>query len=572
MWQPSNTPPATVGRPWGGLGIWLGFASFLRQDDLDRGGRTLRYCFEDYALDFDRRELRRANRLVPVEPQAFDVVAYLIRKRDRVVSKDDLLGAVWHGRMVSESALTTCINAARSALGDSGREQRLIRTLPRKGFRFIGEVWEEAASPIFNKEAEGTTNGAANETYRSELVLSRPDKPSIAVLPFANLGPSQDYVSNGITEDIITQLSRFSELVVIAWNSSLQYKSKSIDVRQIGRELGIRYVLDGSVRRAGRRVRITGQLIDAVTGVHLWADSYDRDLKNIFAVQDDVARTIVGILAVQVRKAEAELVLAKPPATWKAYECYLRAAESWASFRHSYEIAEFSTTRNLLERAISIDSRYARAHALLSEVYLYAWQTPRDKDYSNPAVFDRASQLAYDALRLDPNSPFAHAQVGFVLGFQKQFDASIAEFERATTLNPNYTDWRFAFALIIAGDSPRALLAAQAYKRTDPFYPPQAALWLGAANYLLERYSEALPHLREVVTRAPGYGNGHIWCAANYAQLGLLDEARREAADAVRIDPDLTLAVATRMASVCRYQRDSEHYLDGLRKAGLPGK
>jgi adenylate cyclase len=535
----------------------------------------LRYFFEDYTLDFDRRELRRANRLVPVEPQAFDVVAHLVRKRDRVVSKYDLLAAVWNGRLVSESALTTCINAARSALGDSGRAQRLIRTLPRKGFRFIGEVWEEeVASPILNVEAQGPATGLANETSQSEFVFSRPDRPSIAVLPFANLGSpsSQDYFSNGITEDIITQLSRFSELVVIAWNSSLQYRSKSIDVRQIGRELGVRYVLEGSVRRAGRRVRITVQLIDAVTGVHLWADSYDRDLKNIFAVQDEVARTIVAILAVQVRKAEAELTLAKPPATWKAYECYLRAAETWASFRRAYKAAEFKTTRSLLERAISIDPQYARAHALLSETYSYVWLNQMDKDFHNPAVLDRASQLAHDALRFDPNSHFAQAQVGFVLGLRKQFDASIAEFERAMALNPSYTDWRFAFALIIAGDSSRALLAAQAYKRTDPFYPPNAALWLGAANYLLERYSEALPHLREVVTRAPRYITGHIWCAANYAQLGLLDEARREIAEAVRIDPDLTIAVATRLASVCRYQRDSEHHLEGLRKAGLPEK
>lgn len=551
----------------------------MRQDDGDRGEELgdspLRYCFEDYELDFDRRELRRANRLVPVEPQAFDVVAYLIRKRDRVVSKDDLLAAVWHGRLVSESALTTCINAARSALGDSGRTQRLIRTSPRKGFRFIGEVWEEEiGSPIINKDEESTTTGAVNGTSKSEFVLSRSGKPSIAVLPFANLGSpsSQDYVSNGITEDIVTQLSRFSELVVIAWNSSLQYRSKSIDVRQIGLELGVRYVLEGSVRRAGRRVRITVQLIDAVTGVHLWADSYDRDLKNIFAVQDEVARTIVAILAVQVRKAEAELTLAKPPATWKAYECYLRAAETWASFRHSFEVAEFNTTRNLLERAISIDSRYARAHALLAETYSYAWQDPQNNDYNNSVTLDRASRLAYDALRFDPNSPFAHAQVGFVLGFQKQFDASIAQFERATTLNPNYTDWRFAFTLIIAGDASRALLAAQAYKRTDPFYPPNAGLWLGAANYLLQRYWEALPHLREVVARAPRYSMGHIWCAANYAQLGLLDEARREAAEAIRIFPELTIAVATRLAAVCRYQRDSEHYLEGLRKAGLPEK
>lgn len=531
----------------------------------------MQYLFEDYALDSNRRELRRAASLLDVEPRVFDVITHLIRHRDRVVSRDDLLAAAWNGRQISESALTTCINAARSALGDSGSAQRLIRTFPRKGFRFVGDVREEYAVPPGLDPQAGRSAITAVVTQASgEPSLC--DKPSIAVLPFANPGgrPSEDYLGDGMTEDIITQLSRFSDLFVIAHNSSFQFKSKSIDVRQIGRELGVGYLLEGSVRRAGKRIRITAQLLNAVTGVHLWAESYDRQLTDVFAVQDEVARSIVAILAVHVRRAEAMLSLARPPATWQAYEYYLRAAETFTSFKSTFELADLNATRALLAHAISIDERYAHAHALLSDTHLLAWQVPLDRDYMNPAALDRAYQSAYAALRFDPNSSFAHAQVGAVLGYKRRFDDCIAEFEKAAMLNPNYADYRFARALVTAGEFSRAIHAAQLYKRSDPFYPPPAALWIGAAHYLLKRYSEALPHLREVVSRSPNFLAGHIWSAAIYAQLEMFQEARREIGEVTRIHPAFTLREARRMASVCRYQKDSEHYVEGLRMAGAP--
>ena len=200
-------------------------------------------------LDSDRRELCRGADIVPMTPQALDLLDYLIRNRERVVSKDDLIAAVWSGRIVSDAALTTRINAARGAIGDSGEEQRLIKTLPRKGFRFIGAVREEEGSAVAN---------VAGAAVPPRAALTLPDKPSIAVLPFINLSsdPEQEYFADGIVGDIVTELSRFSELFVIARNSSFQYKGKGTDVRRIGRELGVRYVMEGSVRRGGDRIRI----------------------------------------------------------------------------------------------------------------------------------------------------------------------------------------------------------------------------------------------------------------------------------------------------------------------------
>ena len=340
----------------------------------------MRYLFEDYALDTERRELRRGDAPVAIEPKVFDLLAYVIENRERVVSRDDLIAHVWGGRIVSEAALARCINGARSAIGDSGEAQRLIKTLPRKGLRFVGAVREEQAP-------SGSAADAAAGTERPAPTLALPDRPSIAVLPLDNLSgdKGQDYFSDGITEDIITELSRFSELFVIARNSSFQYKGKAVDVRQVGRELGVRYVLQGSIRRGGDRVRISVQLADAVTGAQRWAERYDRQLDDVFAVQDEVARTIVAILAAHVNKAEIERTLNKAPETWQAYDYYLRAADTHASFLSSFKAAELYEVRRLLEQSLAIDPNYARAYARLAGTHLMPWLIALDGDYLNPA-------------------------------------------------------------------------------------------------------------------------------------------------------------------------------------------
>ena len=375
--------------------------------------------FEDYSLDTDRRELRRGRQLIAAEPQIFDLLQYLIRNRERVVSKDDLLAAVWDGRIVSESALSTRHSTPSAhAIGDTGEEQRLIKTVPRKGIRFVGAVREEEGSGSLGSDAS---------LRPSRPTLAMPDKPSIAVLAFTNMSgdPGQEYFSDGITEDIITGLSRFSELFVIARNSSFQYKGKSPDIRQVGRELGVRYVLEGSIRRAGDRVRISAQLIDAVTGAHRWADRYDRELKDVFAVQDEVSRAIVAILVAHVNKAEAERTLLKPPATWHAHDLLMRASDIYSGVLSSVNVADLHEARRLLERSIALDPNYARAYAMLAHIHLTAWLYPLDEDSLNPAALERALRLARKAVRLDPNLPRAHATVGIVLTFIKASKSSL---------------------------------------------------------------------------------------------------------------------------------------------------
>jgi TolB-like protein len=260
----------------------------------------LRYLFEQYAFDTDRRELHRGADVISVAPLVFDLIDYLIRNRDRVISKDELIKMIWNGRIVSDAALTTRLNAARSAIGDSGEEQRLIKTLPRKGFRFVGTI----------REAQRPASVAVTDTptQQPKPTLPLPDKPSIAILPFINMSgdPEQDYFADGMVDDIITALSRFKALFVIARNSSFTYKGRAVDVKQVGRELGVRYMLEGSVRKAANRVRITGQLVDTSAGAHLWADRFEGEIEDIFDLQDRVTQQVVGAIAPEIDRAEME--------------------------------------------------------------------------------------------------------------------------------------------------------------------------------------------------------------------------------------------------------------------------
>ena len=528
------------------------------------GNGNLLYLFEDYALDTDRRELRRGGGLLPVEPKVFDLLVHLIGNRERVISKDDLIGAVWNGRIVSESTLTSCINAARSAIGDSGEAQRLIKTLPRKGVRFVATIREE-------KTADVTPSHIPVESHRPALAL--PDKPSVAVLPFTNMGgdAEQEYFADGITDDIITEVSQFSELFVIARNSSFQYKGKSVDVRQIGRELGVRYVLEGSIRRSGDRVRISAQLIDAATGAHRWAKRYDRKLQDIFTIQDEVVSAIAPVLAAHVNKAEIERTLLRPPSTWQAHDYYLRGSETLVGFYSStLEKAELLKARGFLEQALAADANYARAYVDLSFAYFTAWINRVDSDFLKAETLNRAHQLARKAVQLEPNLPAARAQLGMVLSFKRRHDQAIAEFERAQKLNPNFNDWRFANSLVLAGDTARAIEVTDALVRLDPFYMPLAAGFLGLARYMLREYEPAIVALVEAAGRSPRHRSVRQWLAAAYAQTGQMENAREEAAAVLEIQPDYTIQRMAKYFSPFKRAEDAEHLFEGFRKAGLP--
>jgi TolB-like protein len=303
------------------------------------------FAFGDHRLDPQRRELWRGSERVGVEPQVFDVLAYLVQHRDRVVSREDLLRAIWGGRIVSYSALASRINAVRRALGDDGTRQRLVRTFARKGVRFVGEVKQLAEAP------------ASDVGPRPALPL--PQKPSIAVLPFQNLSgePEQEYFADGIVEEITTAIARFPWLFVIARNSSFTYKGRAVDVRQVARELGVRYVLEGSVRKTGNRVRITARLIDTGSMAHLWANRFDGTLDDIFGLQEQVALSVVGTIEPRLRLAEINRASRKPTESLEAYDFYLRGmAESYKRTRES--LAE---AIRLAHRALELDPNYALA-------------------------------------------------------------------------------------------------------------------------------------------------------------------------------------------------------------------
>jgi adenylate cyclase len=525
------------------------------------------FRFEGFTLDIRRSSLRAADREIALRPKTFEVLRYLLENADRVVSKGELIKAIWPNVRVTDESLTHCVSEVRHAIGDG--EQTMIKTVPRRGYRF--------SAPVCRLASEGASLPAVAATPVDEVNLDagpqrRPthsDRPSIAVLPFVNLSgdPQQDYFSDGITEDIITELSRFSELMVIARNSTFQYKGKAADIRQIARELGVRHVLEGSVQRDGDRVRITAQLIDATTGAHRWAERYDRHLSNVFAVQDEVTRAIVTILAIYVTKAELERTRLKPAAAWEAYDYYLRGAEAY--FASIWDHVPSLEARRLFEKSLAVDPGYARAYAMLARSWVRTFCDPIDGDYLDPACADRALELARKAVHLDEKLPQAHFQLGMALVLRRQHDEALVEFDRTFALNPNYTDHQFGNGLCLAGQSARAIEALHENMRLDPWGFPSRLCYLGQAFYMLGRYTEAVPPLLECATRLPFQWQCFVFLAAAHAQLGQFGEAKTAVAKALCLYPAFTIEKIKRALPYGNV-RDAEHLTDGLRKAGLP--
>ena len=518
--------------------------------------------FESFTLDLERLRLDGAVGHADLRRKSFDVLRYLIEHAGLVVTKEELIKGVWPDVTVSDESLTQCISEVRRALGEAGH--RIIKTVPRRGYLFDVPIDASEVTAVGSRDAQQHTAAATAEPATSGLAL--PDRPSIAVLPFANMSgdPGQEYIADGIVEDITTELSRFRDLFVIARNSSFRYKGQAVDVRQVGRELGVRYVLEGSIRRDHDRLRISAQLIDAVTGAHRWAERYDRDVKDVFAVQDEVACTVAAILAAHVSKAEAERTLLKPPTSLQAYDYYMRAAETYTGFHRLMQVAAIYETRRLLGQCLAIDPGYARAHALYSATRTSTWALALDGDHLTPAALEKALQSAENAVQLDANLPQAHAQLGYVLCFRTMPDAAVAQFERALALNPNFTDWRYAAVLAFAGQAERAIDAAKAHLRVDPFALPIARGHLGLIPLSQKIFGSggASP---SIVCAVPTITARSTWLAATYAHLG----------DSTKRGPRSTSSVArsrscnakrTRQLETSMRLEGAAHVADGLRR------
>jgi TolB-like protein len=364
------------------------------------------FFFADQTLDMNRRELRRGSERIAVEPQVFDLLIYLVQNRDRVVSKDDLVASVWGGRIVSDSTLTSRINAARKAIGDSGEDQKLIRTIARKGLRFVGAVRTQSNGD----EPAHAPNPRPDEVHKQSRPARPPsDRPAIAVLPFINMSgdPEQEYFSDGISEDIITALSKLRWFFVIARNSSFIYKGKAVHMKQVAEELGVGYVVEGSVRKSGDRVRITVQLNDVATGSHIWAERYDRGLADVFAVQDEITEAIVAAIEPQLYAAENFRAQRKPPDSMDAWDLVMRAlSHYWRVTRQDTLVAQA-----LLEKAIAIDPNYGQALGVLAASHTFsAHMGWADMAIAAPI----AENAARAAILADSEDPWAHHALGCV--------------------------------------------------------------------------------------------------------------------------------------------------------------
>lgn len=371
----------------------------------------------------------------------------------------------------------------------------------------------------------------------------RQEKPSLAVLAFENLGldQTQEHISDALNEDIITELSRFSALDVRERASTLQYKGTTADLTDVGRELKARYILEGSARQHGERIRITAQLVDAETGRHIWAERYDRAITSFASTQDDITASIVSVVAAQVNKAEVKRSSGKPQPSWSAYDYFLHATEILSETASTRAVTAAASAKAYLERAVELDPGYARAYALLAITNLQIYGNPIQVGAIEAELLDKAHVWALKAAQLDANLPEAHASLGWVLFWKRQHAAAIAEYERAITLNPNFSDGRFASVLTWSGQPERAIEISQRLMRIDPFYSPIVPGYLGETYNVLKRYQDAIVPLRECTNRAPNFWACHAWLASAYVALDQLGAARAEVDELQRIVPGISI-------------------------------
>jgi TolB-like protein/Tfp pilus assembly protein PilF len=538
----------------------------------------LQLAFGEYVLDPDRRELKRGPNQIAMEPQVFDVLMYLIRNRDRVVTKDDLIEAVWNGRIVSESTLTSRVNAARKAVADSGEQQALIKTYPRRGFRFVADV--QAVDGVSPEKAHREMAGApvANESVANTHAqpigsgsgVDWGGRPSIAVLPFKNLSgdPEQDYFSDGLTEDIIAALSKYRSLVIIARNSSFAFREAGGDIRQVGLTLGTDYLVEGSVRKLGPRVRITARLVETESGRQLWAERYDRDLQDLFSLQDEITTTIAARVEPEIGAADR----------LRAERKAIPALHAWDFFRlgtkHFYKAtaADNLEAQRLLRRAIELDPNLAEAYGylcyalVLSMIYFDA--EPNDEQLNEAIAIGRK------AVELDDKDGLLRFMYGRALLARRAYGDAIAELETAVQLNPSLavTYCGLGDSLAYEGRISEAIPYFQKAIDLSPHDPLRWAFYSYRA--LAHIFAREFESANEWAVRATRVPNAHYWAFAHrVSALGHLERPDEQATgvnDLLQRKPDFSCSFARKRLFYLKDPDQLELYLEGLRRAGIP--
>lgn len=509
-----------------------------------------------FRLDAESESLLRGDEPTKLGRRAVAVLRVLLQRAGEPVSKETLIEAAWPGLAIEENNLSVQISALRRALGREANGTNWIETLPRRGYRYIGPL-------IAIVNDVGTVPRAA----------ARPEKPTVAVLPFSNPGANRKHAhfADGIVEDIITALSRFKSLFVIARNSSFAYKGRTVDIKLIGRELGARYVVEGSMRISGNKLRVAAQLIDAESGYQLWSERYDRKLADVFAVQDEIARAIVSVLPGRLEGAARDIAIRKQTSNMTAYDLVLLGNEQWRRLNRS-ALAE---ARQRFRAAATLDPNYARAHANI------AWTIVCEAFLEAPirTALDDALREIETALDIDDEDAWSHGVFAQLLFLRQEDDRSEIHFKRALTLNPNDADVAAVFANILVywGRWREALGWIETAKSLNPFSPNLYHWYHALALYSGHRHRDAIEALKQARSL-------HCWShgllAACYAQIGMRDKARSELSRFVRERhlelqqngepaPINELDLARDRAIRYRKVGDRKHFLDGLRKAGL---
>ena len=530
----------------------------------------MRYRFDRFELDTHQYSLRGKEGAIHVEPLVFDLLCFFVERVGQVLTREIIIEHVWDGRFVSDATVSSCIKSARRALGDSGERQTYIRTIRGRGFQFIASIESTPISvATVSERAQSAANDAeipsANASPR--LPLPPTERPAIAVLPLVNMSgdPEQEYFSDGITEDIITALSKLRWFSVIARNSSFIYKGQSIHMKQIAEELEVDYVIEGSVRKGGDRVRITAQLNCVSTGGHIWAERYDRELADVFAVQDEITEAIVAAIEPQLYAAENFRGRRKPPDSLDAWDLVMRGlSHYWRVTRQDNIVAQA-----LLEKAIAIDPNYGQALGVLATSHTFCAHMGWSDMTTVGPIAERA---ALTAILADSEDPWAHQALGHVYLHERRFDDSLAEFELALRLNPNFSlaQGYYGLALSYCGRWQEGDVAARRALKISP-RDPFSAIYCGSvayAQFVGRNYDEAMRLSREGIRQRSDFVGAHRVLTAAAGMAGETEIAT-SALDALRrAQPNISLAwIANQMP--IRHDTDRDHYLEGFRRAGL---
>jgi adenylate cyclase len=468
------------------------------------------------------------------------------------------------------------VAARLEALADPGGicVSRMVRDNVRDKLNYTFEDLGEQqvkniARPVRVYRVRGRAVPIEQPLPASPKPLPLPDKPSIAVLPFANMSgdPEQEFFADGIAEDIITALSRYPSLFVIARNSCFTYKGRAVDVKQVGRELGVRYVLEGSLRKASNRIRVTAQLVEAETGNHDWAERYDRDLADIFAVQDEITEAVTIAIAPAIADAELHRALRKPPESldaWGAYQCGL-----WHMSKERAE--DYALAEQLFQRAIDLDPNFAGGYSGLAFALHQAASVFQTR--SLPEAQSSAEALARRAVALDPADAEARLCLGFILRVRGDYEGALAEIERALAISPNLAGAHAerGAILIFSGRAKEGLAALQACIRLDPRHPTMARslLHVTIAFYFCREYEASIEAAKRAIRSYPEFPLVYRWLTAALGQIGRIEEAKKALEKAIAIAP-ASFDMYVRGRVPWMRPEDHNHMLEGLRKAGLP--